>query len=64
MKTRSRLVLKCASASRSSGTWQDEDYDVLADGKVVGRILEPAGSRFDPPELRWRSLPSCRRFPT
>jgi hypothetical protein len=26
---------------------------VFADGKVVGRILEPAGSRFDPPELRW-----------
>jgi hypothetical protein len=26
---------------------------VLADGKVVGRIYEPAGSRFDPPELRW-----------
>jgi hypothetical protein len=29
---------------RPSGTWQDEDYDVLADGKVVGRILEE-GSR-------------------
>jgi hypothetical protein len=27
---------------------------VLADGKVVGRILEPVGSRFGPPELRWR----------
>jgi hypothetical protein len=25
---------------------------VLADGKVVGRILEE-GSRFGPPELRW-----------
>jgi hypothetical protein len=34
------LLLKRASASRSSGQWQDEDYDVLADGKVVGRILE------------------------
>jgi hypothetical protein len=34
------LILKRASASRSSGQWQDEDYDVLADGKVVGRILE------------------------
>jgi hypothetical protein len=38
--------------SRSSGQWKDEDYDVLADGKVVGRILEE-GSRFGPPELRW-----------
>jgi hypothetical protein len=25
---------------------------VLADGKVVGRILEE-GSRFDPPDLLW-----------
>jgi hypothetical protein len=25
---------------------------VLADGKVVGRILE-SGSRFDPPDLLW-----------
>jgi hypothetical protein len=30
----------------------DENYDVLADGEVVGRILEE-GSRFGPPELRW-----------
>jgi hypothetical protein len=34
------LILKRASASRPSGQWQDEYYDVLADGKVVGRILE------------------------
>lgn len=52
MKTRSRLVLKCASASRSSGTWKDEDYDVLADGKVVGCVYEVAGSASTPPELR------------
>jgi hypothetical protein len=39
-----RLVLKRASASRSSGQWQDEDYDVLADGKAVGRIYEDAGA--------------------
>ena len=43
------LILK---RSRSSGQWKDEDYDVFADGKVVGRILEE-GSRFGPPELRW-----------
>jgi hypothetical protein len=49
---RSPLILKRASASRPSGQWQDEDFDVLADGKVVGRILEE-GSRFGPPELRW-----------
>jgi hypothetical protein len=34
-----RLVLKRASASRPSGQWSDEDYDVLADGVVVGRIF-------------------------
>jgi hypothetical protein len=28
----------------------EQDYDVL--GKIVGRIYV-AGSRFDPPELRW-----------
>jgi hypothetical protein len=42
------LVLKRASASRPSGEWNDDDYDVLADGAVVGRILKvhaaPVGS--------------------
>jgi hypothetical protein len=47
------LILKRAKFSRPDGQRKDEDYDVLADGKVVGRIYEVAGSRFDPPELRW-----------
>jgi hypothetical protein len=34
------LLLKRASASRRSGEWNDEDYDVLADGIVVGRIMK------------------------
>jgi len=38
------LTLKRAKLSRSSGQWQDEDYDVLADGKVVGRIYEDASA--------------------
>ena len=46
------LILKRAKFSRSSGQWQDEDYDVLADGKVIGRIYEDA-SASTPPELRW-----------
>src|SRR5436190_19957902 len=46
------LILKRVLASRSSRECKDEDYDVLADGKVIGRILEE-GSRFGPPELRW-----------
>jgi len=33
-------ILKRASASRSSGAWNDDDFDVLADGAVVGRILK------------------------
>ena len=36
------LVLKRASTSRSSGEWSDHDYDVLAGGVVVGRILKSA----------------------
>jgi hypothetical protein len=34
------LLLKRASASRSSGEWNDDDYDVLADSEVVGRIMK------------------------
>jgi hypothetical protein len=34
------LLLKRASASRPSGNWNDDDYDVLADGVVVGRIFK------------------------
>ena len=33
------LILKRASASRPSGQWSNDDYDVLADGGVVGRIF-------------------------
>jgi len=36
------LVLKRASASRPSGEWNDDDFDVLADGVVVGRIMKAA----------------------
>src|SRR5215471_17318810 len=42
------LILKCATASPSSGEWNDDDYDVLADATVVGRIMKvhaaPEGS--------------------
>jgi hypothetical protein len=41
----SPLILKRAKFSRPSGQWQDEDYDVLADGKVVGRIYPDANRR-------------------
>ena len=46
--TTERLILKRASASRPSGEWNGDDYDVLADGVVVGRIFKvhaaPEGS--------------------
>jgi hypothetical protein len=35
--TQAGLILRRASLSRSSSEWRD-DYDVLADGAVVGRI--------------------------
>jgi hypothetical protein len=42
------LLLKRAATSRPSGKWNDDDYDVLADGEVVGRIYKanaaPVGS--------------------
>ena len=45
------LVLKRASASRPSGEWNDDDYDVLAEGVVVGRIMKvhaaPIGNAVD-----------------
>jgi hypothetical protein len=36
-----QLILKRASASRPSGGWNDDGYDVLAEnGAVVGRIFK------------------------
>jgi len=49
------LLLNRASTSRSPGEWNEDDFDVLADGVVVGRILKahaaPAGSPWI-----WRML--------
>jgi hypothetical protein len=55
------LMLKRASASRPSGEWSDDDYDVLADGIVVGRIMKAAAvlrALWFPPDLP----PTCRRY--
>jgi hypothetical protein len=42
------LILKRACASRPSGEWNDDDFDVLAVGEAVGRIFNanaaPVGS--------------------
>jgi hypothetical protein len=49
-RTWSSLILKRASASRPSGEWNDDDFDGLAEGFVVGRILKvhaaPVGSSW------------------
>ena len=45
------LVLKRASASRLSGEWSDDDYDVLAEGIVVGRIMKAAAAPVGAPWL-------------
>jgi hypothetical protein len=37
-----QLILKSASNSRPSGEWSEDDYDVVADGLVVGRIMKAA----------------------
>ena len=43
------LILKRASASRPSGDWNDDDFDVLADGVVVGRIMKTAAAPVGSP---------------
>jgi hypothetical protein len=40
----SSLILKRASDSRPSGEWSDDDFDVLADGVVIGRIMKAAAA--------------------
>jgi hypothetical protein len=59
------LVLKRASASRPSGEWNDDDYDVLADGVVVGRIFHAAAAPVGAPWI-WTLLFDCHedRTPT
>jgi hypothetical protein len=43
------LIFKRASASRPSGEWNDDDYDVIADGAVVGRIMQTAAAPVGSP---------------
>jgi hypothetical protein len=37
--TMSPLILKRAKVSRPSGQWRDDDYDVICEGAVVGRVF-------------------------
>jgi hypothetical protein len=46
-----KLVLKRASVSRPSGQWKDDDYNVIADAKMVGRIMKAAAAPVGQPWL-------------
>jgi len=48
------LILKRASASRSSGQCSDDDYDVLEDGVIVERIFKVPIAPQDQPWM-WAS---------
>jgi hypothetical protein len=45
------LLLKRASASRSSGKWSDDDYNALAEAIVVGRIMKAEAAPVGQPWL-------------
>jgi len=45
------LTLKRASASRPSGEWSEDDYDVLCEGAGVGRIMKAAAAPVGQPWL-------------
>jgi hypothetical protein len=53
-----QLILKHASASRPSGEWNDDDFDVLSDGVVVGRIMRANAA---PEGTPWMWTPGSRR---
>ena len=41
-----RLTLRRASVSRSSGSWSDDDFDVFDGDRVVGRIFFQAHGKW------------------
>ena len=43
------LILRSASKSRPSGTWDADDYDVIADERCIGRILWTHAASRDTP---------------
>jgi hypothetical protein len=47
----SQLILKRASALRPACEWNDDDYDVLAGGAVVGRMFKPNAGPLASPWL-------------
>jgi hypothetical protein len=56
-------TLKRASASRRSGEWNDDDFDVLANGAVVGRIFKVHAALLECRGCgRWHSAVSQTKF--
>jgi hypothetical protein len=53
------LTLKRASASRPSGEWNDDDYDVLADGVVVGRLFKVSAAPVGTPWMWTLEIEHC-----
>ena len=43
------LILKRAAASRPSGEWDQDDFDVLAGGAIVGRIFKANAASIGTP---------------
>jgi hypothetical protein len=46
-----QLILKRASANRPSGEWDADDFDMVADGTVVGRIMKAVAAPVGAPWL-------------
>jgi hypothetical protein len=36
------LLLQRAAPSRPSGQWNNDDFDVVANGEIIGRIMKGA----------------------
>jgi hypothetical protein len=54
------LIFKRARWSRLSGEWSEDDYDVLAAGEVVGRIMKAAAAPEGTEELAPRGAVRAR----
>jgi len=61
LSARNSLILKCAATSRPSGEWKDDDFDVLADGAVVGRIMKATAAGPHPRRIVCAADPEARR---
>jgi len=47
------LILQRASTSRLSGDWNEDDFDALADGDIVGRIFKVNAAPIGMPPWMW-----------